>query len=146
MELTSRNLTDKYEKNKVEHLEIITECIEEKPYYSLRYRFVGGTEYFIGYSSYDLNIVLNYIKEYFTVVETPKHEVYDDAPEHKCCVCGKSFKMFPRNRYVSCSQINLLTFPTYYDTFDCPWCGCQNRIDERYSRLDDKEDVSNERS
>lgn len=136
MELTASGIENNNEKNIVNHLEIITRSIKGNPYYELRYKLKGDSEYYIGYSSYDLDIVLRYIRDYFTVVEDKEKEAHiDDAPEHKCCVCGKKFKMFPHNRYVSCSQISLLTFPTYYDTYDCPYCGCQNRLLERYSHL-----------
>ena len=57
---------------KVNSLEIIVRMIENKPYYELKYRQVGKKDYSIGYSSYDLKIVLGYIDEYFEIVESDK--------------------------------------------------------------------------
>ena len=57
---------------KVNSLEIIVRMINNKPYYELKYRQVGKKDYSIGYSSYDLKIVLGYIDEYFEIVESDK--------------------------------------------------------------------------
>lgn len=54
---------------KVDSLEIIVRMIDNKPYYEVKYREVGKEDYSIGYSSYDLNIVLGFIAEYFEIVE-----------------------------------------------------------------------------
>lgn len=55
---------------KVNSLEIIVRMIDNKPYYELKYRQVGKKDYSIGYSSYDLKIVLDYIDTYFEIVES----------------------------------------------------------------------------
>ena len=55
---------------KVNSLEIIVRMIGNKPYYELKYRQVGEKDYSIGYSSYDLKIVLGYIDTYFEIVES----------------------------------------------------------------------------
>lgn len=54
---------------KVDSLEIIVRMIGNKPYYEVKYRQVGKEDYSVGYSSYDLNIVLGFIAEYFEIVE-----------------------------------------------------------------------------
>lgn len=57
--------------NKVERvteLSIIKEMIDSKPYYSVQYRNVGEDGYNIGYSSYSLKTVLDFINEYFEIV------------------------------------------------------------------------------
>lgn len=58
---------------KVNSLEIIVRMIDNKPYYELKYRQVGKKDYSIGYSSYDLKIVLDYIDTYFEIVESDNH-------------------------------------------------------------------------
>lgn len=58
---------------KVNSLEIIVRMIDSKPYYELKYRQVGEKDYSIGYSSYDLKIVLGYIDTYFEIVESDSH-------------------------------------------------------------------------
>lgn len=60
------------EKNKVTSLEIIVRMMGDKPYYELKYREVGKEYYSVGYSSYDLKIVLDYIATYFEIVESGK--------------------------------------------------------------------------
>ena len=54
---------------KVDSLEIIVRMIDNKPYYEVKYREVGEKDYSVRYSSYDLNIVLGFIAEYFEIVE-----------------------------------------------------------------------------
>ena len=58
---------------KVNSLEIIVRTIGNKHYYELKYRQVGKKDYSIGYSSYDLKIVLGYIDTYFEIVESDNH-------------------------------------------------------------------------
>lgn len=59
-------------KVKVNSLEIISRMIHDKPYYEVKYRQVGKEYYSVGYSSYDLKIVLDYIDTYFEIVESGK--------------------------------------------------------------------------
>lgn len=59
-------------KAKVDSLEIIAQMLDDKPYYELKYRLFGKNYYSIGYSSYDLKIVLGYIDEYFEIVKSDK--------------------------------------------------------------------------
>ena len=46
--------------------------IGDKPYYEVKYRETGKDDYTIGYSSYDLKIVLGYIGTYFEIVASKK--------------------------------------------------------------------------
>lgn len=57
---------------RVTDLSIIMEMIDGKPYYSVQYRNVGENGYNIGYSSYNLKNVLEFIGEYFEIVESDK--------------------------------------------------------------------------
>ena len=66
------NRTAKINKAKVDSLEVIVRMLDDKPYYELKYRLVDKNDYFIGYSSRDLKIVLGYIDEYFEIVESDK--------------------------------------------------------------------------
>lgn len=66
------NRTAKINKARVNSLEIIVHMLNNKPYYELKYRQVGKNDYSIGYSSYDLKIVLGYIDTYFEIVESDK--------------------------------------------------------------------------
>lgn len=61
---TSTNI--KYNpKTKVTEMEQIFEVINDKPYYSLKYKKVGEDYYHIGYSSYDFHNVLQWERECF---------------------------------------------------------------------------------
>ena len=56
-----------------------------------------------------------------------------------CEVCGREFALMHENRYTARnSEVSALyaTFAnvpesTLWDAFDCPYCGCQNRVAER---------------
>lgn len=56
----------------------------------------------------------------------------------KCVVCNKDFELIKENRYTSrgegrtgISAIAGGIEETLYDTFDCPYCGCQNVMQRR---------------
>ena len=52
----------------VNSLEIVVRMINNKPYYEVKYKEVGRDDYCIGYSSYNLKVVLGYIDTYFEIV------------------------------------------------------------------------------
>lgn len=56
-------------KTKVESLDIIVTMMEDKPYYGIKYKEVGSDHFCIGYSSYRLDYVLEWKKQYFELVE-----------------------------------------------------------------------------
>ena len=57
------------EKIKVESLDIIVTITGGKPYYSIKYKEVGNRYYNVGYSSFNLDFVLEWRKQYFEVAE-----------------------------------------------------------------------------
>lgn len=57
---------------RVTDLSIIMEMIDSKPYYSVQYRNVGEIGCHIGYSSYNLKTVLDYIDTYFEIVKNDR--------------------------------------------------------------------------
>lgn len=56
-------------KNYVEDMDIIVEIINGKLYYSIKYKKVGDNDYTIGYSSYNLDFVLEWKEKYFELIE-----------------------------------------------------------------------------
>lgn len=56
-------------KTKVESLDIIVTMMEDKPYYEIKYKEVGSDHFCIGYSSYRLDYVLEWKKQYIELVE-----------------------------------------------------------------------------
>lgn len=57
-------------KTKVESLDIIVTMMEDKPYYEIKYKEVGSDHFCIGYSSYRLDYVLEWKKQYFELIES----------------------------------------------------------------------------
>lgn len=57
------------EKIKVDSIDTIVTMHGDKPYYENKYKEVGDKCYHIGYSSYYLDVALEYRKKYFEVVE-----------------------------------------------------------------------------
>lgn len=57
------------EKIKVESIDIIVTITDGKPYYSIKYKEVGNRHYNVGYSSFNLDFVLEWRKQYFEVAE-----------------------------------------------------------------------------
>lgn len=63
-----QNIEEKTNKIKVTSLDIIVNMYRDNPYYEIKYKEVGENFYHIGYSSYDLGIVLDYKKKYFELI------------------------------------------------------------------------------
>lgn len=58
------------EKIKVTDIDIIVSGNQrEKPYYEVKYKEVGKDHYSVGYSSYDLNTVVDWKEECFELME-----------------------------------------------------------------------------
>ena len=60
------------EKIRTHHAKIVVECITGKPYYSIEWFDTVKQEYYVGYSSYVIDNVLGWLKEYFEIIEAPK--------------------------------------------------------------------------
>lgn len=63
----------KVKKERATDLSIIVRIIKDNPCYEVKYRNVGESDYRIGYSSYNLKTVLEFIDEYFEIVESDSH-------------------------------------------------------------------------
>lgn len=57
-------------KEEASDIKIIVGGKDDKPCYSLQYYDLRDNDWHIGYSSYDLNIVLGYIAQYFNIHKT----------------------------------------------------------------------------
>ena len=73
------------EKIKVTSLEIIVTGTKDKPYFEIKYKEVGKEDYNIGYSSYDLNNVLNWKEECFEIV----NQFAEEYKEKDCSKCSR---------------------------------------------------------
>lgn len=111
----------KVKEERVTDLSIIMEMIDSKPYYSVQYRNVGENGYNIGYSSYNLKIVLEFIDEYFEIVESDRQTNAD--------------------RIRNMSDEELVELITGHLNFDCAnYCdsfalGCALNCDKSYKEI-----------
>lgn len=55
-----------------------------------------------------------------------------------CVICGRDFPLIEEEHYVSCepSRTGIAALaggsePKLWDSYDCPHCGCQNRVQSR---------------
>ena len=69
--LTNAN-PGKTEKIKTHHARIVVDGTADKPYYSIEWYDPEKKEYYLGYSSYFIENVFNWLSECFEIVEKPK--------------------------------------------------------------------------
>ena len=66
----------------------------------------------------------------------------------KCCYCKRRFSLKSQNRYLSAEPTSISNAfnggGAVYDSFDCPHCGCQHRIAQRYSKVEEKPEIDTE--
>ena len=109
------------EKIKVTSLEIIVTGTKDKPYFEIKYKVVGKEDYNIGYSSYDLNNVLNWKEDCFEIVNQLAEEYNNDFCE------WKGIHML--GLYNSSCQQKSIVNPSW--TY-CPYCGKKIKVVEPY--------------
>ena len=69
-EKTLQSEDDNYKKkHKVKSAEIVVRKIDEKPYYEIKYFDLSDNEYHIGYGSYKLEYVFEWLEQCFEIVE-----------------------------------------------------------------------------
>ena len=59
-------------KIRTHHARIVVDGTAEKPYYSIEWFDPTKKEYYLGYSSYYIETVFNWLYEYFEIVEAPQ--------------------------------------------------------------------------
>ena len=59
----------------------------------------------------------------------------ENTNRYECQICGALFELNKANRYLIVENeapiMAVFTSPATYECFDCPKCGCQNRVNER---------------
>lgn len=63
-----------FEKEKVAYAQIIVEGTKENPYYEIEYYDLTDNTVHVGYGSYYLDVVFDYLEKYFDVMEKQKSE------------------------------------------------------------------------
>lgn len=53
----------------------------------------------------------------------------------ECGICGKEFELKKEKKYlIRKSGLSVLIDKNNLEAFDCPYCGCQNVVNERYGQ------------
>ena len=79
-EKTLQSEYDNYKKkHKVKSAEIVVRKIDEKPYYEIKYFDLSDNEYHIGYGSYKLEYVFDWLEHCFEIVEKEKKTNADNV-------------------------------------------------------------------
>ena len=91
-------------KIKTHHARIVVDGTAEKPYYSIEWYDPTEKEYFLGYSSYYIENVFNWLSECFEIVDTPTVDAVEVVMCKDCihydnsegiCWCKLNSKFFP---------------------------------------------------
>lgn len=91
---------------------IIVNMKDDKPYYSIQYYDLAHKTWYIGYSSYNLNYVREWLAEYFEPIEADVLPVkYGHWKDGVCSECG-------------CEAYD------GYDSDFCPECGAKMLFDD----------------
>lgn len=101
------------EKEEVLSAEIISRDIDGKPYYEIKYRKVGEDHYTVGYSSYKLEYVIEWLNKYFefcgktkVVVNNGWIPVEERLPEEKGDIT-KDFNLFKESLHLITDGVNV---------------------------------------
>lgn len=106
------------EKIRTHHAKIVVECTTGKPYYSIEWFDAAKQEYYVGYSSYIIDNVLGWLKEYFEIVEVPKTnadriramsdeelaELLSNEVPHDCAYCNLVCATFDGDKFAGSCQ------------------------------------------
>ena len=67
--ISEQALRQKIDKIKVSSADIVVNGTKEKPYFEIKYFDLYDNEMHIGFSSYKLDIVFEYLEKYFDIVK-----------------------------------------------------------------------------
>ena len=67
--ISKKSFLENIDKIKVSSAEIVVHGTKEKPYYEIKYFDLYDNEMHIGFSSYKLDIVFEYLEKYFDIVK-----------------------------------------------------------------------------
>lgn len=59
-----------------------------------------------------------------------------------CNICNKEFELKKENRYLVYKQdLSIIVNRNLLEAFDCPFCGCQNVVNERYEDIEHLKEI-----
>lgn len=67
--ISKEALSENIEKVRASNAEIVVHGTKEKPYFEIKYFDLSDNQVHIGYSSYKLNIVFEYLEKYFEIFD-----------------------------------------------------------------------------
>ena len=106
------------EKVKAISPQIVVHGTLEKPYYEISYYDTADNQWHIGYSSYDLQTVKEYLDNCFEIVDVDVEPVKKGRWKH---VAGMNSKCSECGRYFPVSEFGKRPFEINY----CPHCGAK---------------------
>ena len=66
--------------------------------------------------------------------------ITESAEYMNCKICNKEFELLKENRYMvtngNLKEISKNGLSCVFEAFDCPYCGCQNIVGNRYINID----------
>ena len=93
----------------------------DKPYYSIRYYDVSDNTWHIGFSSYNLKFVVEWLKTEFETVESDIEPVRHGKWKQDCLECS----VCKRNISEICDADSYLTSGIELELIYCPFCGAK---------------------
>lgn len=65
---SSSNSSSKNEKNIVTEAEVVVRRTNQGFYFEIKYKYAGAKDYMIGYGSYNIHFVFQWLDKYFEIV------------------------------------------------------------------------------
>lgn len=105
--------SDEHAKEKVSYAKIVVRGTKEKPYYEIEYYDLCDEKVHVGYGSYNLNFVFDWLNECFEVVEDVKTKEQKEAGKLKsnlelCENRGLGFERCEKCRHYNCENVTLM--------------------------------------
>lgn len=82
-------------KIKTHHARIVVDGTADKPYYSIEWYDTAKKVYYLGYSSYNIELVFNWLSECFEIVDAP---TVDAVEVVRCRECEHYVKLLGEDR------------------------------------------------
>ena len=108
-------------KIKTHHARIVVDGTADKPYYSIEWYDPTKKEYYLGYSSYFIENVFNWLSECFEIVDAPTVDAVEVV--HGRWVAVPSSDMMTGKAY-KCSECGKMRYGSFMPNY-CQICGAK---------------------